>query len=153
MFSCFPHIINLAVTAFLDALHLTGDKYVESRKPSDGPPSSKTASYLSALKERPDKKCRATVVALRKGQRRVGLRQTIIEGNKKGHFKQRQQKKLPNLDGILVDTTIESIVKLQVIELLLDVPTRWSSTCNMLDRFAELYPVGFFFAVRPGLTL
>ncbi|KAF8751058.1 hAT family C-terminal dimerization region [Rhizoctonia solani] len=137
---CFPHIINLAVTAFLDALDVTGDKYLASRYNSDRPPSEKTENYVYALKKRPDKKCRATVVALRKGQRRVGLRQTIVEGNEKAHFKERKLLKAPNLEGVLVDTIVERLIKIRLVELLLDVPTRWSSTRDMLDRFAELYP-------------
>ncbi|KAF8754797.1 hAT family C-terminal dimerization region [Rhizoctonia solani] len=101
---CFPHIINLAVTVFLDALDVT-----------------------------------ATVVALWKGQRWVGLCQTIVEGNKKAHFKERKLLKAPNLEGVLVNTIVERLIKIQLVELLLDVPTCWSSTCDMLDQFAELY--------------
>ncbi|EUC65081.1 hypothetical protein RSOL_496520, partial [Rhizoctonia solani AG-3 Rhs1AP] len=45
---CFPHIINLAVTAFLDALDLTGDYYLDDRNASDHPPTEKTENYVLA---------------------------------------------------------------------------------------------------------
>ncbi|KDN38535.1 hypothetical protein RSAG8_09424, partial [Rhizoctonia solani AG-8 WAC10335] len=137
---CFPHIINLAVTAFMDALGYTGGEYLDDRIKANNPPSEASMNYLSALKQRPDKKCRNIVVALRKGQRRVAFRQTILEGNDRGHFKQVQVKKVPGPDGELIDTKMEVIIILRVLELILDVPTRWSSTRSMLDRFVEEYP-------------
>ncbi|CCO36123.1 Putative AC9 transposase [Rhizoctonia solani AG-1 IB] len=137
---CFPHVINLAVTAFLDALDFTGNKYLADRIKSGRPPTKRTENYVLALRQRPDKKCRATVVALRKGQRRVALRQTIIEGNERGHFKRQEPTEDPGPDGTTVKGWVEAIIKLRVIELLLDVPTRWSSTRLMLDRFVEQYP-------------
>ncbi|GAB1520557.1 hypothetical protein RhiTH_003636 [Rhizoctonia solani] len=104
------------------------------------PPTKRTKNYVLALKKRPDKKCQATVVALRKGQRWVALRQTIIKGNEQGHFKRQQPTEEPGPDGTIIQGWAEAIVKLQVVELLLDVPTRWSSTCLMLDCFVEQYP-------------
>ncbi|KEP52153.1 putative AC transposase [Rhizoctonia solani 123E] len=137
---CFPHIINLAVTAFLDALDLTGDKYLHDRNDSGRPPSERTENYVSALKQRPDKKCRSTVVTLCKGQRRAALHQTTKDRNQNGQFKRKELEKQPGLNGPTDISMIEIIIKLRVVELLLDVPTRWSSTRNMFDRFIELYP-------------
>ncbi|CAE6470177.1 unnamed protein product [Rhizoctonia solani] len=139
-FRCFPHIINLAVAAFMDALRSTDDQYLADRIQANNPPSEERQNYLSALKQRPDKKCQAIVVALRKGQRRAAFQQTILEGNKNGHFKQTQTVKIPGPEGELIDNKIEVIIKLRVLQLILDVPTRWSSTRSMLDRFAEEYP-------------
>ena len=38
---------------------------------------------------------------------------------------------------------------IRVVQLLCDCEMRWSSTCNMIDRVMELYPVNLF----PALML
>ncbi|KDQ12925.1 hypothetical protein BOTBODRAFT_112281, partial [Botryobasidium botryosum FD-172 SS1] len=61
---------------------------------------------------------RSLVTACRaSGQRRANFRQTIIEGNNNGLF------------------------ALDVLQLLRDVDTRWSSLFLMVDRVLELSPV------------
>lgn len=136
---CFPHVINLAVGAFLDALPISAENYRMRRRASGQQPSSATEQYLVALESRPDVSCRETVVALRHGQRRRGLQQTIKEGNEKGFFK--VTRRLQADDGHFLDETEEVSIKLDQLELIHDCRTRWSSTRNMIDRFVYLYPV------------
>ncbi|KAF8714530.1 hAT family C-terminal dimerization region, partial [Rhizoctonia solani] len=126
---CFPHIINLAVTAFLDALDVT-------------------ENYVYALKKRPNKKCQATVVALWKGQHRVGLCQTIVKGNEKAHFKERKLLKAPNLEGVLVNTIVERLIKIQLVELLLDLyPAIWEYLNKNKEAFSDMIMLDLEFKV------
>jgi hypothetical protein len=124
---CFPHIINLATQAYLDALPHAPNKYRElyAANGANIPPD--MAEYLDGLESDPVNACRKTVVACRaSGIRRAGLRNNIIEGNAAGRFK---------VEG--------KVVQLPVLEPILDCPTRWSSTCDMIDRFRMLYIVSF----------
>ncbi|KIO23189.1 hypothetical protein M407DRAFT_43807, partial [Tulasnella calospora MUT 4182] len=111
---CFPHVINIAVEAFLKQLAL-------------GPPSISVAEQMDqgiidALHRGIVSICRSIVVFCRaSGSRRTGLRQVILDGNAAGWFGQN--------------------VRLPEHQLLRDVPTRWSSTFFMIDRFLELWPV------------
>ncbi|EUC67723.1 AC9 transposase, putative, partial [Rhizoctonia solani AG-3 Rhs1AP] len=131
---CFPHIINLAVNAFLDALGGCSAAYLDKAKEHGYTPSDKTLDYLEALDTRPDLLCHDIVVALRSGQRRRGLQQTIREGNEKGLWV--LNKDLDENDS----TGTARVLTLRQLQLLLDVKTRWSSKWNMIARFLYLWP-------------
>ncbi|CAE6524483.1 unnamed protein product [Rhizoctonia solani] len=141
---CFPHIINLAVNAICDALGATGDDYLQRQTSSGHTPSDSTVEYLQALRARPDLRVREIVKALRPGQRRRALNQIIKEGNDRGIWKIEdvQVIQVTNADGTVEEREeeVEVVIKLKVLNLILDVKTRWSSTRDMLFRFSELYP-------------
>lgn len=60
------------------------------------------------------------------------MRRTISEGNKEHIWR------APKLvDGVWRLEEFE----MKQLELILDCPTRWSSTRNMIERFLYLYPV------------
>jgi hypothetical protein len=63
--------------------------------------------------------CRAS------GQRREALKNVIVEGNKKEWFKDEEGK----------------VYSLELLGLLRDVDTRWSSILYMIDRLIVNYPV------------
>jgi hypothetical protein len=84
-------------------------------------PSVDLVEYAEALRTKPVSNARSIVAICRKsGSRRTELRKTIAEGIRDGTW--------PHL---------------QVVQLLRDCVTRWSSTYNMIDRCIELYPVCF----------
>ncbi|CAE7091420.1 unnamed protein product [Rhizoctonia solani] len=140
---CFPHIVNLAVVAFLDALDRSGVEYYQHQVAQNHNPSQNTNKYLEALQNRPDIRCREIVKALKPGQRKQAFQQLIKEGNEQG-FWQIDQEEVEKVmrNGTYVDEvrTVKVAVHLAVRNLLLDVRTRWSSTRNMIKRFLELYP-------------
>ncbi|KAF5383852.1 hypothetical protein D9615_003798 [Tricholomella constricta] len=117
---CFPHIINLACQAILEALKQT---------PALGlflATESATKSYLQSLEADLIGTCRSVVAACRaSGQRRQELRRIICEGNEKDTWRG----ELPNDEK-----------HLKVLQLLRDCETRWSSTYLMIDRMIYLYP-------------
>lgn len=59
------------------------------------------------------------------GQRREALRNAIIDGNERGFF----------------ITEGGEAYEMDLLELLRDVDTRWSSTLGMIDRLLVNYPV------------
>lgn len=132
-FSCFPHVVNIAVKTGL--LHLTqimvfNDPEVDyAASPVD------TAAVLQALHDDNEynKVLKGDVVASARhivtacrgsGQRREKFREVIKEGNADGWGR--------NLDPPH---------ELSVRELLRDVDTRWSTIYRMIDRVLELYEV------------
>ncbi|CAE6517063.1 unnamed protein product [Rhizoctonia solani] len=121
---CFPHIINLAVNAIRDALGTTGDEYLQRQIASGHTPSDSTMEYLQALRARPDL--------------------LIKDGNDRGIWKIEdiQVIQVTNADGTIgeKEEEVEVVIKLKVLNLILDVKTQWSSTQDMLFRFSELYP-------------
>ncbi|CAE6411444.1 unnamed protein product, partial [Rhizoctonia solani] len=141
---CFPHVINLAVQDILAAL---ADSAVEFQRTEESKGSTLTdevVAYLNALSTSPHDRVRRTAAALRFGQRRQGLQNTINEGNQNGLFRQ------PKLvDGLWI--TEEFIMS--PLQLILDCPTRWSSTYYMINRFLYLYPaVTRYIASIPSLA-
>ncbi|KAJ7604850.1 ribonuclease H-like domain-containing protein, partial [Roridomyces roridus] len=108
---CFPHVINLAVGAFLTAL---------SKIPTAG-----GSGVWWALGGDPVAQARTLVTACRSsGQRREALVRIIKAGNEAHDW------------GNVDDEEFE----LRVVGLLKDVDTRWSSTFLMIDRLLEQYP-------------
>ncbi|KAH7334994.1 ribonuclease H-like domain-containing protein, partial [Rhizoctonia solani] len=82
--------------------------------------------------------------ALRLGQRRQGLQNIIDEGNRNGLFRQPK-----HMDGLWI---MEEFI-MRPLQLILDCPTRWSSTYYMIDRFLYLYPaVTRYIASVPALA-
>ncbi|KDQ21135.1 hypothetical protein BOTBODRAFT_49837 [Botryobasidium botryosum FD-172 SS1] len=74
---CFPHVINIAVTAGIESLTVTTPEF-----------SAKYPRYAKILEENIIAKARAVVTACRtSGQRRADFRATIEDGNKHGTFK------------------------------------------------------------------
>ncbi|KAF8595602.1 hypothetical protein BDV93DRAFT_456541 [Ceratobasidium sp. AG-I] len=102
-------------------------------KASDLPIDKETKHYLQALEAQPVDICRASVSACRSsGLRREVFRQTIVDGNRLGTFR------LPGGATFLVP----------LLQLLRDMPTRWSSTYNMIKRYLELFPAIVEYAFR-----
>lgn len=114
--------MNLAVNAFLEAIPDTVAVYRQRKLEAGHPPSAETELYLQAVNSRPDKLCRGTVVALRPGQRRRGLQQTIKEGNGIEQFKKNNPSRTS--DGFSWEQLEQAVVKLHQLELTLDVRTR-----------------------------
>jgi hypothetical protein len=118
------------VQAYLDALPHAAQHYRQKIVAKGEEITSKVALYLDALESQPAAACRKTVVALRSsGIRREGLKCTIIEGNAAGRYK---------------TATSGDPVQIPLLEPILDCPTRWSSTSNMILRFRLLYMVSDF---------
>ncbi|KAF8689423.1 Encoded by, partial [Rhizoctonia solani] len=116
---CFPHVMNLAVNAILKSLPEAGTGFRRMLQGSEQPIDNATSEYLTALDSSPVEACRASVLACRSsGIRRKGIWQIILDGNVTGRFQ------LPNGESYNVP----------VRELLRDMPTRWSSTYNMIKR-------------------
>lgn len=125
-FRCFPHVINLAVQAFL----------VEMKRspswPLDHMPDNTTDDmykYTYALNRDLISTTRNIVSACRaSGQRRRSLRKVIQDGNATGYW----------VNKILPDGEWD---KMPEVQLLRDSETRWSSTFLMIRRLLLLYPV------------
>ncbi|CAE6403748.1 unnamed protein product [Rhizoctonia solani] len=141
---CFPHIVNLAVIAFRDALEESGDKYYNHQISQNHQPSQITLDYLTALKARPDNRCREIVKALRHGQRKRAFQKLIKEGNAAGLWKidQKEVQRTEHEGGTFTEEVrlIKVTIQLKIRNLLLDCKTRWSSTRDMISCFLELYP-------------
>ncbi|KDN41816.1 hypothetical protein RSAG8_07187, partial [Rhizoctonia solani AG-8 WAC10335] len=120
---CFPHVINLAVQTIIKEL---ANAAVMFRADGPGLPISEDGEhYLRALESNPIEVCRSSVSACRSsGLRREGLREVIKAGNHAARFR------LPGGAPYVVP----------LLQLLCDMPVRWSSTYNMLRRYLELYP-------------
>ncbi|KAF5372361.1 hypothetical protein D9615_009320 [Tricholomella constricta] len=117
---CFPHIINLACQAILEALKQTPALGLSLATESA------TRFYLQSLETDLIGTCRSVVAACRaSGQRRQELRRIICEGNERDTWRG----ELPNDEK-----------HLKVLQLLRDCETRWSSTYLMIDRIIYLYP-------------
>jgi hypothetical protein len=133
---CFPHIVNLAVKAILEALPQSAAEYRKAQTQAGRSIEPEQEEYLQALESQPVQRCRDCVVALRHGsQCRTGLHRTIEDGNKMNHFKVYKYKSEDSRERVEVP------IKLKVVELLLDCVTRWGSTRNMIERFIYLYPI------------
>lgn len=118
--------MNLAVNAILKALANTATNFRVQAQASGQIIDSETERYLQALESLPVDACRSSVFACRSsGLRREAIRQLIIDGNAMGRFQ------LPSGLAYIVP----------LLELLRDMPTRWSSTYNMIKRYLVLYPV------------
>ncbi|KAG8773677.1 hypothetical protein FRC12_002385 [Ceratobasidium sp. 428] len=128
---CFPHVINLAVKAILDALSESAHVYRYYMTKAGGAIPIELETYLLALESEPHNHIRKTAVALRRTQRCQGVRNTIHKGNEQRIW---QTHKL--IDG---NWKLEEF-QMKALELILDCPTRWSSTRNMIERFLYLYP-------------
>ncbi|KEP45954.1 hAT family dimerization protein [Rhizoctonia solani 123E] len=128
---CFPHVVNLAVQDIIGALSASAKSYEENLALQDikldTEPELK--AYLSSLSRELLERIRRTIAALRRTQRRQGLRRTIIAGNSDKSW------------------------HLRLLELKLDCPTRWSSSRDMIERLLYLYPaVSRYIASDPTLA-
>ncbi|QRV84391.1 hAT family dimerization protein [Ceratobasidium sp. AG-Ba] len=117
--------MNLAVNDMLSSLSDAAAEYRAEMSQWDLPIDSKTESYLQALESQPVDVVRAAVHDCRRsGLRREGLHDIIIDGNRLGRFRRP--------DG--------GAYTIRPLQLLRDVPTRWSSTYNMIEQYLELHP-------------
>ncbi|KAF9532739.1 hypothetical protein CPB83DRAFT_945550 [Crepidotus variabilis] len=133
---CFPHVINLAVGAALEALLHPPEPFPQP-KPSLHPntpipradsedshrlESEYRSEYQEALEsDLITRVCSFVTVVRSSGQRQEKFISIIEAGNKDGGFGHSAQ-------------------KLRVVGLLKDMKIRWSSLFKMIDRFLELYP-------------
>jgi hypothetical protein len=127
---CFPHVVNLSSGRVIQGL----TKALEDLPENWEPPTLKHAkqSYTDAVARDPIALGRAVVRAIRaSGSRREAFDDVIKDGNAKKWFK----------DG-------EKILKVESLQLLRDVCTRWDSVYYMLNRLRELRPVRCFSQVR-----
>lgn len=123
---CFPHVINLVVQAFLDALADSARRFLEDMELEGVEIDSGTRAYLLALASAPVDMCRDSVRAMRSSDlRRDGLQEAIRTGNTQGLFA----------------TPGGRVFTIPQLQLLRDSETRWSSTYEMIQRYLELYPV------------
>ncbi|QRV92764.1 AC9 transposase [Ceratobasidium sp. AG-Ba] len=119
--------------AIINALKETAANFRAQSLADDLPIDDETEHYLQALESNPVNVLRESVTDCRSsGQRREGLRNAILEGNRLGRFR------TPGGEPCL----------LPAVQLLRDVPTRWSSTHNMIRRYLELYPAVADYALR-----
>ncbi|KEP46424.1 hypothetical protein V565_199570, partial [Rhizoctonia solani 123E] len=126
---CFPHVVNLAVQDILNALPASAAEYRSALSQQGLKLDDESEAYLSAFLFELLNHIRKTITALRRTQRRQGLRQTIVEGN------------------------TDKSWTLKLLELKLDCPTRWSSTRDMIERLLYLYPaVSRYIASDPSLA-
>lgn len=139
-YSCFPHVINLAVQAIYAALkdgkglaeqYLLGhiDSISESALEAMTLPDGVTQDdYLCALKADVVGIARKLIAACRiSGKRWEEFADTIIEGNRNGTW--------TDGDG--------NVILIKPLQLLRDCETRWSSTHLMVDRVLIELPVCF----------
>lgn len=136
--SCFAHVVNLAVQAIYAALKdghglgeqylLGGSAYVDEATLRDLvlPEGVTVDSYLKALKADVLGVARKLIAACRaSGRRREEFVDTIVKGN--------QNMSWPKVNG--------TYVPMDVLQLLRDCDTRWSSTYLMVDRALVMLPV------------
>ena len=126
-FSCFPHVVNIAVKAGLK--HLTALPHFDPDINHTDPtiPISQAlrdnVEYWEALKDDVVASARRLVMACRaSGQHREDFESTIEVRNENGGWG-------------------DPPLLLRIVGLLKDVDTRWSSTFLMIDRVLELYLV------------
>ncbi|KAG6864121.1 hypothetical protein C0991_012332 [Blastosporella zonata] len=114
---CFPHIVNLACQAIMDALKITPAAH--GLNPAN-------FQYLKSLELDLIGICRSVVNACQaSSQCRQELKSTIREGNEKGTW---------------IGELKDGQTHLRVLQLLRDCKTHWSSTYLMIDRMIYLYP-------------
>jgi hypothetical protein len=132
---CFSHIVNLAATDAVEAFampHLFDLRHVRDADLKaawrDG---QSDTGYSDALKTDLIDRIHNVVRNLRSsGQRREAFRQTIVRGNQEKRF----------------------INPVPLLQLLRPVPTRWSSTFMMIDRFLQLMPAINLFLDTPNVA-
>jgi hypothetical protein len=120
-----------------------GDNIDEASDGHSNTPRKGATTYQDACNRDPITLCRKIARIVRSsGQRREEFDELIMKGNKRGWFK---------VDG--------ETVQVPVLQLLLDVRTRWDSVFTMIKRFIELQPVRlimvfeYFFNVGLRLSL
>jgi hypothetical protein len=138
--SCFPHIVNLVVKAFLSALDrpslLELDPPVPYNLLQKGWASGQFYQWiLPAFETSPLHQVRGFVSGFRaSGQRRKTFHSWIVKCNESGVFGQ--------------NATTGEKVTVPVLQLLRECETRWSSTRNMAARVVDLLPVGIRTCIR-----
>ena len=112
---CFAHIINLCSGWVIDAASgVAGDKNTNSLSSDDTVPSSPIPQAWAAVR------------AIRgSGEHRCAFNCNLQNGNQEGWFTDQSSK----------------IVKVQPLQLLRDVRTRWDSIYHMLTQLLQMRPV------------
>jgi hypothetical protein len=122
---CFPHVINICVKHILDEYATANYSAVADTWTIEDLDIQKV-DYVQAVQAKPLERARHIVRLVRAShQRRDRFRDTIIRGNEEGWFHDE------NGDAI----------RLPVVELLLDEPTRWDSSYVMVNRMRTLEQV------------
>ncbi|KAF8604217.1 hypothetical protein BDV93DRAFT_392795, partial [Ceratobasidium sp. AG-I] len=120
---CFPHVINLAVEAFLEGLDESAKVFRKTELVTEH---TDEDEYLKALESDVLAIVRLVVRRLRaSGQRRDQFAARIEQGNQQHHWD--------------VSGDVEHVI-LDVLQLLRDCETRWSPTFYMIERFLYLFP-------------
>ncbi|CUA67706.1 Vacuolar protein sorting-associated protein 13a [Schizosaccharomyces pombe 972h-] [Rhizoctonia solani] len=123
MTRCFPHIINLATQAYLNALPESAEKFRQECVKQGIKLTEDQSEYIDAVKSNVVGACRDTVKAIRSSAtRREAFKRNLIEGNQDGRFM---------LNG--------KPTKFAVRQPGLDCPARWGSTADMIDDVRLLY--------------
>ena len=126
IYRCFPHVINLAVQAIFTGMKSDPCAIFRDEWKPSGMTDKEIEQYAHVLAADIVGVIRKTVAACRaSGQRREEFRRTIIAGNREGLWK--------DMSG--------NLLELDILQLLCDCETRWSSTFLMLDQAIGLYPV------------
>jgi hypothetical protein len=126
IYSCFPHVVNLACKDVLEDLKENPNKVLETKPDAIGAEYDALSSYEDTLLTDPVGSCRTLVSKLRVSDgRRHNLHDSIVRGNASGAWKDQDGK----------------AIKIREVQLLRDCDTRWSSIYMMLQRVIELYPV------------
>ncbi|CAE7086893.1 unnamed protein product [Rhizoctonia solani] len=140
---CFPHVINLAVQAFLDALLQVAQQTREEAEAQgiqfNNELDKDFLEYMHALETDPVGLCRNSVNAMRSSDaRREGFQATIVDGNRLQLFK----------------TLLGKTLFISKLELLRDTKNRWSSTYLMILRYLMLYPaIKLFVRRNPSMSI
>jgi hypothetical protein len=122
---CFPHVINICVKHILDE-YATADYSAVADTWTIEDLDIQKVDYVQAVQAKPLERARHIVrLVCASHQRRDRFHDTIIRGNEEGWFHDE------NGDAI----------RLPVVELLLDEPTRWDSSYVMVNRMRTLEQV------------
>ncbi|KAH7335764.1 hypothetical protein B0J17DRAFT_719388 [Rhizoctonia solani] len=127
---CFPHVINLAVKAFLDVLPQVAQQTCEEAKAQgiqfNNKLNKELLEYLHAMESDPVGLCWDSMNALQSSNAQCeGLQATIVDGNCQQLFK----------------TLYGKILFVSKLELLCNTKNQWSSTYLMILCYLILYPV------------
>jgi hypothetical protein len=126
--SCFPHVVNIGVDAFLDELKRNPDKplrVLDTKGSEKGERLLNT--YVNALRDDPVGQARILSETCREsGQRREQIIEYIQQGNRDGSWTKEGDRG-------------SSLVTLPAKQLLKSSPTRWSSRYNQGERVLEMH--------------
>ncbi|QRV97171.1 hAT family dimerization protein [Ceratobasidium sp. AG-Ba] len=125
---CFPHVINLGVQTILPALPSSSQEFRKSAQRFGQKIDDQLERYLLALESEPHNR----------------TSDTIHERNEAQLWRTHKL-----VDGVW---RLEEF-QMKLVELILDCPTRWSSTRDVIHRFLDFYPAASrYIASDPSLA-